>query len=129
MPPRLLLEKVVDQAQGIASQKAEDSPFAPPFAKFPEAISAADQKRLKEAGLAAIRESVLPAYVKFAAFVKNEYAPKGRVDPGVWALPNGDALYAFRVKDSTTTNLTPDEIHQIGLTQVKEIEGRMLGVA
>src|SRR5882724_8086882 len=77
MPPKLLLEKVVDQAGGIGAQKPEDCPFAGPFAKVPESISAADQKRLREAGLAAIRESVLPAYLKFTAFVKNDYAPKG----------------------------------------------------
>ncbi len=67
--------------------------------------------------------------MKFTAFVKDEYAPKGRLDPGIWALPDGDARYAFRVKESTTTRLTPDEIHNIGLAQVKEIEVRMLGVA
>jgi uncharacterized protein (DUF885 family) len=129
MPPKLLLEKVVDQAGGIGTQKAEDSPFAGPLAKFPESVSAADQKRLREAGLAAIREAVLPSYVKFTAFVKDDYAPKGRMDPGIWALPDGIARYNFRVKESTTTNLTAEEIHQIGLAQVKEIEDRMLGVA
>ena len=129
MPPRLLLEKVVAQGTEIGGQKAEDCPFAPPFAKFPDSVPVADQKRLREAGLAAIREAVLPAYVKFTAFVKDEYAPKGRLDPGIWALPDGDARYAFRVKESTTTRLTPDEIHNIGLAQVKEIEVRMLGVA
>jgi uncharacterized protein (DUF885 family) len=129
MPPKYLLEKVVVQAVGIGGQKVEDSPFAGPFAKFPESIPAADQKRLKDAGLAAIRDEVLPAYVKFTAFVKDEYAPKGRLDPGIWALPDGVARYNFRIKESTTTNLTADEIHQIGLAQVKEIEGRMLEVA
>ena len=129
MPPKLLLEKVVVQAADIGGQKAEDCPFGGPFAKFPDSIPAADQKRLREAGLGAIREGVLPAYLKFTAFVRDEYAPKGRLDPGIWALPNGDALYAYRVKDSTTTNLTPAEIHAIGLAQVKEIEGRMLAVA
>ena len=129
MPPKLLLEKVVDQANGLGTQKAEDSPFAGPFAKFPDSVPAADQKRLREAGLAAVREAVLPAYVQFTAFVKNEYAPKGRLDPGIWALPDGVARYDFRVKESTTTNLSAEEIHAIGLAQVKEIEGRMLGVA
>jgi uncharacterized protein (DUF885 family) len=129
MPPRFLLEKVVGQANGIGTQEPNKSPFAHPFDEFPKAISEADQKRLREQGLAAIRESVLPAYVKFAKFVGDEYAPKGRTEPGIWALPDGDARYAFRVKDSTTTNLTPEEIHQLGLAQVKEIEGRMLGVA
>ncbi|MGB2604851.1 MAG: DUF885 domain-containing protein [Candidatus Sulfotelmatobacter sp.] len=129
MPPRILLEKVVDQANGLATKTPKDSPFAQPFAKFPDSISADDQKRLREQGLAAIRESVLPAYVKFTAFVREEYAPKGRTDPGVWALPDGPERYAFRVKESTTTDLSPEEIHQIGLAQVKEIEARMIGVA
>lgn len=129
MQPRILLEKVVEQANGIATKPADQTPFAQPFSKFPAAIPEADQKRLREQGLAAIRESVLPAYVKFTAFVRAEYAPKGRTEPGVWSLPDGAERYAFRVKQSTTTNLTPEEIHQIGLAQVKEIEGRMLQVA
>ena len=128
MQPRLLLEKVVEQCNKIAGKSAEDTPFAQPFAKFPQSISDADQKRLRKQGLAAIRESVLPAYVKFSAFVRDEYAPKGRTEPGVWSLPDGPERYAFRVKESTTTNLTPEEIHQIGLAQVKENEGRMLQV-
>jgi uncharacterized protein (DUF885 family) len=129
MPPRILLEKVVEQANGLASNTPEASPFAEPFAKFPDSIPAADQKRLREQGLAAIREAVLPAYVKFTTFVREEYVPKGRAEPGVWSLPNGPEFYAFRVKESTTTNLSPEEIHQIGLAQVKEIEARMLQVA
>ena len=129
MPPKILLDQVVTQADGIARTEPEKSPFAHPFEKFPDSISAADQKRLHDEGIAAIRDSVNPAYVKFTAFVRDEYAPKGLAEPGVWALPDGAARYAFAVKQSTTTNLTPEEIHQIGLEQVKEIEGRMLGVA
>ena len=128
MPPRILLEKVVDQSNGLASKTAEASPFAEPFAKFPDSISAAEQKRLREQGLAVIHDSVLPAYVKFTTFVREEYAPKGRTDPGVWSLPDGPERYAFRVKQSTTTDLSPEEIHQIGLAQVKEIEARMVQV-
>jgi uncharacterized protein (DUF885 family) len=128
MPPRLLLEKVVEQCNGIATKAPDASPFAQPFAKFPDSIPAADQKRLREQGLASIRESVLPTYVKFTTFVREEYAPKGRTEPGIWALPDGPERYAFRVKESTTTNLTPEEIHQTGLAQVKEIEARMLQV-
>ena len=128
MPPRVLLEKVIVQCNGLATKAPEDSPFAQPFAKFPDSIPAADQKRLREQGLDAIRESVLPTYVKFTTFVREEYAPKGRTEPGLWALPDGPERYAFRVKDSTTTDLSPEEIHQIGLAQVKEIEARMLQV-
>jgi uncharacterized protein (DUF885 family) len=129
MPPKILLEKVVTQADGLARTDAEKSPFAHPFEKFPDAIPEADRKRLHDEGLAAIRDSITPAYVKFTAFVRDEYAPKGRTEPGVWSLPDGAERYAFRVKESTTTNLSPEEIHQIGLEQVKEIEGRMLAVA
>src|SRR6202049_3361679 len=129
MPPKILLEKVVTQANGIATTAPDQSPFAHPFDKFPNAISEADGKRLRASGLAAVKDSVIPAYVKFTAFVRDEYAPKGRPEPGAWALPDGDAWYAFRVKESTTTNLSPEEIHQIGLEQVKDIEARMLAVA
>ncbi len=128
MPPKILLEKVVTQANGIATTPADQSPFTHPFDKFPDAISEADRKRLREAGLAAVKDSVVPAYVKFTAFVRDEYAPRGRTEPGAWSLPDGNAWYAFRVKESTTTNLSPEEIHQLGLEQVKEIEGRMLAV-
>jgi uncharacterized protein (DUF885 family) len=129
MPPRILLEQVVTQSNKIAITTPDDSPFAEPFKKFPDAVPQADRKRLHDQGIVAIRDSVLPAYVKFTAFVRNDYAPKGRTEPGIWALPDGAALYAFRVKQSTTTDLTPEEIHQIGLAQVKEIEGRMMDVA
>ncbi|HEV7669396.1 MAG TPA: DUF885 family protein [Thermoanaerobaculia bacterium] len=129
MPPKLLLEKVAVQAEGIAKQAAEETPFAHPFAKFPETIPAADQARLREKGLAAVRTSVLPAYAKFTAFVRDEYAPKGRSEPGVWALPDGAARYAALVKSSTTTDMTPEEIHQLGLSEVTRIEGEMQKIA
>jgi uncharacterized protein (DUF885 family) len=129
MPPKILLEQVVTQSNTLATPSPEKSPFAQPFDKFPDAISDADRKRLRDAGLAAVRDSVLPTYVKFTAFVRDEYAPKGRTEPGVWSLPDGAERYAFRVKESTTTDMTPEEIHQLGLAQVQLIEGRMLAVA
>ncbi len=129
MPPRFLLDKVADQANTIATQAPEKTPFAQPFTKFPAGFPEEDKQRLREQGLAAIREAVLPAYARFVPFVRNEYAPKGRAEPGEWALPDGDARYALDVKQSTTTDLTPQEIHDIGLAQVTEIETRMFGVA
>jgi len=129
MPPKILLQEVVAQADKIAKAPAEKSPFAVPFDKFPDSISDADRKRLRDAGIAAIHDSVIPAYVRFTAFVRDEYAPKGRTEPGVWALPEGPERYAFDVRESTTTDLSPEEIHQIGLGQVKLIENRMLAVA
>ncbi len=129
MPPKFLLEKVVTQSEGIAAMEAEKSPFAAPLDKFPKEIPEAEQKRLREQMVAAIQDSVLPAYARFAKFVKEEYAPKGRAEPGMWSLPDGEARYAWRVKQSTTTDLTPEEIHQLGLREVTRIEGEMLVIA
>ncbi len=129
MPPKFLLEKVVTQSEGIAAMAPEKSPFAAPLDKFPKEIPEAEQKRLREQMLAAIQDSILPAYARFAKFVKEEYAPRGRTEPGMWSLPDGEARYAWRVKQSTTSDLTPEEIHQLGLREVARIEGEMLVIA
>ena len=129
MPPRILLDKVAPQAEKIVAIKAEDSPFAQPVQKFPVGISEADQKRLREAVLAAVNDLVYPTYARFAEYVKKDYAPAGRSEPGVWSLPDGEARYAYLVKSSTTTSMSPEEIHQLGLREVARIEGEMLAVA
>ncbi|HEV8581423.1 MAG TPA: DUF885 family protein [Thermoanaerobaculia bacterium] len=129
MPPKFLLEKVTAQVEGIAATPPEKSPFAQPLEQFPKEIPEAEQKRIRTEMLAAIRDSILPAYVKFGKFVKEEYAPKGRTEPGMWSLPDGAERYAWAVKQSTTSNLTPEEIHQLGLREVTRIEGQMLEIA
>ena len=129
MQPRYLLEKVVPQTQEIAETKPDATPFAKPVSKFPANISDADQKRLRSAVLAAINDEVLPAYQRFTAFVRDDYAPHGRTEPGVWALPDGAERYRFEIRQLTTTDLTPEEIHQIGLKQVAETEAEMLALA
>jgi uncharacterized protein (DUF885 family) len=128
MPPQYLLEKVLVQTETLANQKPEESPFALPLKKFPKTVDAAEQKRITGEMLEAIGTSVLPAYQRFAKFLKADYVPKGRKDPGAWALPDGDAYYAFRVRQSTTLNKTPAEIHQIGLDAVKRDEAEMLAI-
>jgi uncharacterized protein (DUF885 family) len=128
VPPKYLLEKVLVQVNAILVQKPEDSPFALPLKKFPASISAADQARYHDAILTAIAK-VYPAYQRFAKFLQGVYIPAGRADPGAWALPDGDAYYAFRVKQSTTTDLTPAQIHQIGVDQVAQDEAAMLVIA
>jgi len=129
MPPQFLLGKVADQASGIAGRKPEESPFAMPLGKMPETFAAADKERLRTAILAAIKDQVIPAYTRFATFVAKEYAPAGRTEVGLWSLPDGEARYAARVKTSTTTAMTPEEIHQLGLREVARIEGEMLAIA
>jgi uncharacterized protein (DUF885 family) len=129
MPPKYLLEKVVTQIDGIAKPAGLDSVFAEPLKHFPKSVSPADQKRLHDAILAAIDQDVRPAYRKLGEFVAKDYAPHGRAEPGVWALPNGDAIYRFDVEQMTTTDQTPEQIHQLGLAEVKRIEGEMTKVA
>ena len=129
MPPKYLLEKVVTQIDSIGKPAGMDSVFAEPLKHFPKTVSAADQKRLHDAILAAIDQQVRPAYQKLGAFVKNDYAPHGRSEPGVWQLPNGAAIYAFQVEQMTTTKESPERIHEIGLSEVKRIEGEMTEIA
>lgn len=129
VPPKYLLEKVLDQVEELAKQKPEDSPLALPLKKFPATISAADQERIKTEMLAAIQKEVLPAYLRFGIFLKASYIPAGRSDPGIWAIPDGAKYYAFLVRQETTTNLTPDQLHQIGLDEVKKDEAEMLAIA
>jgi len=122
LPPRFLLEKVVKQCQAIAEPAGEASVFGQPAAKFPDGVPEADRKRLHDAIVAAVDNKVRPAYAKLADFVAKDYAPKGRTEPGLWALPNGNALYQFAVEQQTTTNKSPAEIHELGLAEVKRIE-------
>ncbi len=129
MPPRYLLEKVSAEADDVASKAGENSPFAAPIKKFPASVPAADQKRLRDAVLAAVADQIVPAYQRFAAFVRKDYAPHGRTDPGVWSLPDGAARYRFSIRRMTTTDKTPEEIHALGLKQIDEIEAEMLAVA
>lgn len=129
MPPRFLLEKTVEQCKSIAEPAGEANVFGRPVAHFPDAVPPQDRARLHDAILAAVDNQVRPAYMKLATFIATDYAPKGRTDPGVWALPNGDALYRFDIQSQTTTDMDPEAIHQLGLQEVKRIEGEELAIA
>jgi uncharacterized protein (DUF885 family) len=129
MPPKYLLEKVATQAQQIADSSLEKSTFTEALRKFPDSVSENDQKRLRAEIEKAVAEEVQPAYARFAKFVREEYAPHGRLDPGEWALPDGDARYRFAVKQQTTTDVPAEQIHQLGLKSVAEIETQMLAIA
>ena len=121
MPPRFLLLKTAEQIEAIAKQQPEETPFVKPLTNIPP--------ELRTALIAAVRDDVLPAYAKFGKFVRDEYAPHGREEVGIWALPNGKERYAIAVKRTTTTNLTPDEIHQLGLREVARDEEEMQAIA
>jgi len=129
MPPKYLLEKVAAQAEGIAADEPAETPFAEPLAHFPGSVSESERTRIRNDFVAAIRDCVLPSYRKFAAFVRDDYSPHGRSEVGIDSLPGGEAHYARYVRRRTTTPLTPEEIHQIGLREVARIEEEMLAIA
>jgi len=127
--PKILLVQVADQTESIAKQKPEETPFAQPANNFPKEFSEADRARLRVGIIAAIRDQVLPTYQKFLTFVRDEYAPAGRNDIGLWSLPQGAERYALAVKRQTTTNMQPEEIHQLGLREVARIEAEQTVIA
>jgi uncharacterized protein (DUF885 family) len=129
VPPRYLLEKVLEQVKTLAAQKPEDSPLALPLKSFPAAVPASERDRIKEETLDAIGKEVLPAYLRLARFLEVSYIPAGRVEPGISALPDGAKYYQFLLRQKTTTNLTAEQIHQIGLDEVKRDEAEMLAIA
>jgi uncharacterized protein (DUF885 family) len=125
MPVRFLLEKLPVQCQGIV----DDDPFLQPTRKYPPSISPEDQKRLTLQITDAINSDVIPAYKTFAAFLRTEYAPQGRMTLSVTSLPDGEKRYANDIYARTTTHLTPDEIHQIGLHEIDRIQAEMMAIA
>jgi uncharacterized protein (DUF885 family) len=129
VPPKYLLEKALDEVKELAIQKPEDSPLALPLKNFPAAIPAAEQQRIKTEMLDTIAKEDLPAYLRLARFLEVSYIPAGRAKLGVDALPDGKKYYEFLVRRTTTTNLTPEQIHQIGLDEVAKDEAAMLAIA
>lgn len=124
-PPKITLRAVAEQIQAQIVSKVEESPFYRPFKNFPETVPLSEQERLRAAGKEAIEQSILPAYQKLHDFWVSEYYPNTRETIGLSSLPNGEQWYAFGVKVSTTTNLLPKEIHEIGLREVKRIRAEM----
>jgi uncharacterized protein (DUF885 family) len=129
VPPRFLLEKALVTVKQLAGQKPEDSPLALPLKKFPADLPAAEQTRIRTEMLDVIAKEVLPAYTRFARFLEVSYIPAGREQPGISALPDGAKYYQFLLRESTTTDLTAEQIHQIGLDEVKKDEADMLAIA
>jgi uncharacterized protein (DUF885 family) len=125
MPPKLVLEKLPGQCDGIV----EANPFVLPTKKFPATFSDEDKKRLTDEMTKAVTDDVMPAYKKFAEFLRTEYLPKGRPEISVETLPDGKRRYAEAVKMMTTMNVTPAEVHEIGLKEVERITAEMTKLA
>ncbi len=126
--PTSLIAQCVTQAERIAGTTALASEFARPLATLPPVIAAADRARIRAAVRGAIRTRVLPAYRAFAAFLRQSYLPHGRAEPGLWALPDGEARYAAQIAENTTTALGAEEIHALGLREVARIEAEQAAI-
>jgi len=129
MPPKYLLEQIAVRAEGVAGLAPEKTRFAGPLEVLPILFSESDRTRIRESVLSTIRTAVQPAYQRFASFVRNEYAPMGRAEPGMWSLPEGAARYAAAVRHWTTGAFTPEEIHQLGQALVGELETQIAAIA
>jgi uncharacterized protein (DUF885 family) len=122
MPVQFLLEKLPVQCQGII----DADPFLTPTKKYPAEISPEDQKRLTQQITAAIETEVIPAYKSFASFLSTEYAPRGRTTLAITSLPDGEKRYQNDIYGRTTTRMSADEIHQLGLREIERIQSEML---
>lgn len=101
------------------------NPFMKPFDQIPDTIPASERGELRKAGEAAIREAVIPAYAQLLAFMRTEYMPRARTDLAAEAMPDGKAYYAAQIREYTTLDLSADQIHEIGLSEVTRINGEM----
>ena len=124
-PPQITLRDVPAQAQSLVVADPLTSPMLAAFVHFPAEIGSADQQRLRAAAVAAYRDSVAPAFQKLSAFLRDKYVPGARRTIGMRDLPNGLDWYRVRARASTTTDLTPEQIHALGLAEVKRIRGLM----
>ncbi|MGB7903774.1 MAG: DUF885 domain-containing protein [Steroidobacteraceae bacterium] len=128
VPPKIVLQRVPPQLDKQIVTDPTQSPFYEAFVKMPDSIPAAEQARLQAAARDAITKHVVPSYTKLKRYVVNDYLPQCRDSVGLWDTPNGEARYAELARFYTTTNLTPDEIHAIGLKEVARIRGEMMKV-
>lgn len=123
--PREVMERVPDEIAANIAQDPAESPFYAPFTKLPDSIPAAEQAKLQAQAKQAITQAVNPAYEKFLAFFRNDYLPHTRTVASVSGLPGGKAYYAYLVRHYTTTDMTPQQIHDMGLKLVAQIHGEM----
>jgi uncharacterized protein (DUF885 family) len=123
--PRVVMERVLPQLAELIKPGAENNPFYAPFTHIPASFSSADRVRLQAEGKSAIEAVVIPAYAKFEKFFRDKYVPASRPTDGIWDTPDGLVFYQERARFHTTTNLTPEEIHQVGLKEVARIRAEM----
>jgi len=125
MPPKILMQRIPDQIAAQLVENAEDSPFFGAFRDLPDAFSDDDKQRLRESAASIIDGKIVPAYRDFNRYFERTYLPASRDSIGASSLPDGNAFYEFRARSFTTTQMTPDEIHRLGLNEVSRIRAEM----
>jgi prolyl oligopeptidase len=128
MPPRILMERVPPQIRTQLVENAEESPFFTAFGNMPDAIPPQEQERLRKAAVRIIDEEIVPAYRDYSRYFEQTYLPASRDSIGASELPYGDEFYQHRARVYTTTPMTPDEIHELGLSEVKRIRTAMQSI-
>jgi uncharacterized protein (DUF885 family) len=127
--PKIVADLVIQQLSAQAKQTADHSPLLGAFRRFPASIAKDDQERLQKQAAAAFERSFLPAWRKLLGYMNETYAHKVRAATGVNTVPGGDRIYAYQVRVMTTTRMTPQEIHELGLKEVARIESAMQAIA
>jgi len=122
---KVIGEKVLTQFNGMDWQDPTKHGFYTPFKQFPSSFSEADRQRLTAAAKEQIRTDVLPAFRRFRDFMEKEYIPASLEQAGVWQVPNSSPTYAYLARSMTTTTFTPEQVHELGLSEVKRIRGEM----
>lgn len=123
--PEVIMRRLPAQIDRQIVPNPDESPFYKPFKRFPASIPVADQERLMKGALAAVSSNIIPSYGRFKKFFVEEYLPASFKEVGAWQMPEGEAMYAFLVRRNTTTNVTPQEVHTQGLSEVKRIRAAM----
>jgi uncharacterized protein (DUF885 family) len=123
--PQVIGEKILTQLNGMDWQDSTKHGFYKPFKKMPASFSEADRQRLDAAAQQAIQKDVLPAFRRFRDFLEKEHIPASFEQAGAWQVPNGDQTYSYLARSMTTTQFTPEQIHEIGLQEVKRIRTEM----
>jgi len=121
----VIMERVAPQLAALTAKDVEANPFYAPFTRIPDSISAAERSRLQAEGRAAVANVVIPAYTRFEKFFRERYLPATRKTDGIWDTPQGAEFYRELAAFHTTTRLTPEEIHNIGLREVARIRAEM----
>ena len=125
MPPKILMQRIPNQLAQQTVEDPETSPFFKAFTKMPDSMSDEDKTRLQASAKKIIDDTIVPAYRDFSRYFNDTYLPASRDSIGVSELPNGEAFYEYKARLFTTTQMTPDEIHRLGLNEVKRIRDEM----